>query len=44
MDDLAASMTYLEGEDIADTILFALNAPSRMDVAELFLLPTEQGW
>lgn len=44
MDDLAASMTYLEGEDIADTILFALKAPSRMDVAELFVLPTEQGW
>lgn len=44
MDDLAASMTYLEGEDIADTILFALRAPERMDVAELFVLPTEQGW
>ncbi|CCT58365.1 SDR family oxidoreductase [Acetobacter pasteurianus] len=44
MDDLAASMTYLDGEDIADTILFALKAPSRMDVAELFVLPTEQGW
>ncbi|GCD53971.1 SDR family oxidoreductase [Acetobacter pasteurianus] len=44
MDDLAASMTYLEGDDIADTILFALKAPSRMDVAELFVLPTEQGW
>lgn len=44
MDDLAASMTYLEGEDIADTLLFALKAPSRMDVAELFVLPTEQGW
>lgn len=44
MDDLAASMTYLEGEDIADTILFALKSPSRMDVAEVFVLPTEQGW
>ncbi|WP_197434911.1 SDR family oxidoreductase [Agrobacterium vitis] len=44
MDDLAASMTYLEGTDIADTILFALQAPERMDVAELFVLPTEQGW
>lgn len=44
MDDLAASMTYLEGDDIADTILFALKAPSQMDVAELFVLPTEQGW
>lgn len=44
MDDLAASMTFLEGTDIADTILFALNSPARMDVAELFVLPTEQGW
>ncbi|PRD42599.1 oxidoreductase [Phyllobacterium phragmitis] len=44
MDDLAASMTYLEGEDIADTILFALKSPERMNVAELFVLPTEQGW
>ncbi|MBJ7223967.1 MULTISPECIES: SDR family oxidoreductase [unclassified Brenneria] len=44
MDDLAASMTFLEGEDIADTILFALKAPEHMNVAELFVLPTEQGW
>lgn len=44
MDDLAASMTFLEGEDIAESILFALKAPARMDVAELFVLPTEQGW
>jgi NADP-dependent 3-hydroxy acid dehydrogenase YdfG len=44
MDDLAASMTYLEATDIADTILFALESPARMDVAELFVLPTDQGW
>ena len=44
MDDLAASMTFLEGQDIAESILFALKAPARMDVAELFVLPTEQGW
>lgn len=44
MDDLATSMTFLEGDDIADTILFALKAPERMNVAELFVLPTEQGW
>ncbi|WP_370640128.1 SDR family oxidoreductase [Aurantimonas sp. HBX-1] len=44
MDDLAATMTFLEGEDIADTILFALRSPARMDVAELFVMPTEQGW
>lgn len=44
MDDLAASMTYLEGKDIAETILFALKSPARMDVSELFVMPTEQGW
>lgn len=44
MDNLAASMTYLEGEDIADTIIFALKSPGHMNVAELFVLPTEQGW
>lgn len=44
MDDLASKMTFLEGDDIADTVLFALAAPERMDVAELFVLPTEQGW
>jgi NADP-dependent 3-hydroxy acid dehydrogenase YdfG len=44
MEDLAKRMTYLEGEDIADTILFALNAPKHMDVAEVFVMPTEQGW
>ena len=44
MDDLAQRMTFLEGEDVANTILFALKAPKHMDVAELFVLPTEQGW
>lgn len=44
MNDLEKSMTFLEGEDIAETIFFALKAPDRMDVAELFVMPTEQGW
>lgn len=44
MRDLEASMTFLEGEDIADTVLFALKSPAHMNVAELFVLPTEQGW
>ncbi|OUJ01416.1 SDR family oxidoreductase [Acetobacter cibinongensis] len=44
MDELEKSMTFLQGDDIAETILFALKAPDRMDVAELFVLPTEQGW
>jgi NADP-dependent 3-hydroxy acid dehydrogenase YdfG len=44
MDDLAGQMTFLQGEDIADTILFALQAPPHVNVAELFVLPIEQGW
>jgi NADP-dependent 3-hydroxy acid dehydrogenase YdfG len=44
MDELAAQMTFLQGEDVADTILFACRAPAHVNVAELFVLPTEQGW
>lgn len=44
MDDLAKQMTFLQGEDIGDTIVFAAQAPSHVDVAELFVLPVEQGW
>lgn len=44
MDDLAGQMTFLQGADIADTILFALQAPPHVNVAELFVLPIDQGW
>jgi len=44
MDDLAGQMTFLNGEDIGDTIVFAAQAPAHVDVAELFVLPVEQGW
>lgn len=44
MDDLAKQMTFLQGADIADTILFALQAPAHVNVAELFVLPIDQGW
>jgi NADP-dependent 3-hydroxy acid dehydrogenase YdfG len=44
MDDLAGQMTFLQGEDIGDTIVFAAEAPAHVDVAELFVLPVEQGW
>jgi NADP-dependent 3-hydroxy acid dehydrogenase YdfG len=44
MDDLAASMTFLRPEDIADGVIFALEAPDHMDVAEVFIMPTQQGW
>ncbi|YCI06852.1 SDR family oxidoreductase (plasmid) [Ensifer sp. D2-11] len=44
MDDLAKQMTFLQGGDIGDTIVFAAQAPSHVNVAELFLLPVEQAW
>ncbi len=44
MDDLAGQMTFLKSEDIGDTIVFAAEAPAHVDVAELFVLPVEQGW
>ncbi len=44
MDDLAKQMTFLQAADIGDTIVFAAQAPAHVDVAELFVLPVEQGW
>lgn len=44
MDDLAKQMTFLQGKDIGETIVFAAQAPAHVDVAELFVLPVEQGW
>ncbi|MGO6697724.1 SDR family oxidoreductase [Rhizobium johnstonii] len=44
MDDLAKQMTFLQGGDIGDTIVFAAHAPAHVNVAELFVLPVEQGW
>jgi NADP-dependent 3-hydroxy acid dehydrogenase YdfG len=44
MDALADAMEFLQPEDIAETVLFALQAPRHMNVAEMFVLPTQQGW
>jgi NADP-dependent 3-hydroxy acid dehydrogenase YdfG len=44
MEDLSRQMTFLQGEDIGDMIVFAAQAPAHVDVAELFVLPVEQGW
>jgi NADP-dependent 3-hydroxy acid dehydrogenase YdfG len=44
MDDLAANMQFLQPEEIGNTVLFALQSPPHVDVAELFVLPTSQGW
>jgi NADP-dependent 3-hydroxy acid dehydrogenase YdfG len=44
MEELKGQMTFLKADDIADTILVALKAPAHLNVAEMFVLPTSQGW
>jgi NADP-dependent 3-hydroxy acid dehydrogenase YdfG len=44
MRDLAASMVFLQPKDIGEAIVYAAKAPAHVDVAELFVMPTEQGW
>lgn len=44
MDDLKTQMEFLKAEDIADTVLFALRSPRHMDIAEVFVMPTQQAW
>jgi NADP-dependent 3-hydroxy acid dehydrogenase YdfG len=36
-------MTTLESEDIANAIFYALNQPDRVNVNNMYLMPTEQG-
>lgn len=44
MEDLKTQMEFLTAENIAETVLFALQAPKHVDIAELFVMPTEQPW
>lgn len=44
MEQLKEQMKFLKASDIADSILYALQAPEHMDVAELFIMPTQQAW
>lgn len=44
MEGLRDQMSFLSGDNIADTVMFALQAPAHVDVAELFVLPTDQPW
>ena len=44
MEGLREQMSFLSSDNIADTVLFALQAPAHVDVAELFVLPTDQPW
>lgn len=36
-------MTFLESEDIAEAIRYAVSSPNRVNVAEVLVMPTEQG-
>ena len=44
MEGLRDQMSFLSGDNIADTVMFALRASAHVDVAELFVLPTDQPW
>jgi len=44
MEGLRSQMTFLSAAEIADTVLFAVQAPAHVNVAELFVLPTNQPW
>lgn len=42
LDSYREKVRFLDASDIADSILFAAQAPDHVNVAELFVLPTEQ--
>jgi NADP-dependent 3-hydroxy acid dehydrogenase YdfG len=44
MEGLRTQMTFLSAAEIADTVLYALQSPAHVNVAELFVLPTNQPW
>lgn len=44
MEDLKGQMIFLTPDDIAHSVLYALQAPDHVNVSEIFILPTEQGW
>ncbi|MBE1507012.1 SDR family oxidoreductase [Rhizobium viscosum] len=44
MEDLKTQMEFLKAEDIAETVLFAVQSPRHVDIAEVFVMPTQQAW
>jgi NADP-dependent 3-hydroxy acid dehydrogenase YdfG len=44
MEGLKEQMTFLKSEDIGDAVVYALQAPAHVDLAEVFVMPTEQPW
>ncbi len=44
MEELKMQMEFLKAEDIAETVLFALQSPRHVDIADVFVMPTQQAW
>lgn len=44
MEGLRSQMTFLTPNDIANSMIYALEAPNHVDVSEIFILPTDQEW
>lgn len=44
MEGLKDQMTFLKSEDIGDAVVYALQAPNHVNLAELFIMPTSQAW
>jgi NADP-dependent 3-hydroxy acid dehydrogenase YdfG len=44
MEGLKEQIAFLKSEDIGDAVVYALQAPAHVDLAELFIMPTNQPW
>jgi len=44
MEDLRGQITFLSANDIANSVVYAVQQPDHLNVSEIFILPTEQGW
>jgi NADP-dependent 3-hydroxy acid dehydrogenase YdfG len=44
MEGLKEQMTFLKAEDIGDAVVYALRSPAHVDLAEVFVMPTNQPW
>lgn len=44
MESLREQMTFLSPADIAQSMIYVLEAPDHVDVSELFILPINQEW
>jgi len=44
MENLREQITFLTPRDIANSMIYALEAPDHLDVSEMFILPVDQEW